>query len=92
MSEAELRGGATGTALRGVLAVQVARSEALLHSGTELVHRLTGWPRLAVAGFVAGGAATAAALRRANYDVLAHHVTPSRPGTAVRALRLVARW
>jgi squalene synthase HpnC len=88
----ELRGTDTSTALRAVLAVQVARAETLLHSGDPLVRRLTGWARFAVAGYVAGGRATAAALRRANYDVLAHHVAPSRAGTVTRALRLVAPW
>jgi len=88
----ELRGADTGTALRGVLAVQVARAESLLHSGDALVRRLSGWARFAVAGYVAGGRATAAALRGANYDVLAHHVAPSRAGTVTRALRLVAPW
>lgn len=92
VADDELRGDRTGTALRGVVAVQVARAESLLYNGDSLVRRLTGWARFAVAGYVAGGLATAAALRRANYDVLSHDVSPSRAGTVSRALRLVAPW
>jgi squalene synthase HpnC len=92
VADEELRGDRTGTALRGVLAVQVARAESLLHRGDPLVRRLDGWARFAVAGYVAGGLATAAALRHANYDVLSHPVSPSRAGTVTRALRLVAPW
>jgi squalene synthase HpnC len=92
IADDELRGGHTSTALRGVIAVQVARAESLLYKGNSLVRRLSGWSRFAVAGYVAGGLATAASLRRAHYDVLPHHVSPSRAGTVTRALRLVAPW
>ena len=86
----ELRGSSTGSALRAVVAVQVARAESSLHvGGPTLVRRLHGWARFAVAGYVAGGLATAAALRRGHYDVLARPIRPSRTETGLRALRLV---
>jgi squalene synthase HpnC len=92
VSRDELAGRQTCTALRAVVAVQAARAEAMLHVGPVLVRRLRGWARVAVAGYVAGGLATAAALRRARYDVLAQQIRPSRGGTAVRCLRVMAPW
>lgn len=88
----QLLAGTTSPGLRHVLAVNVDRAEVQLASGAALVGRLTGWARWAVAGYVAGGLATATALRRADYDVLARQIRPSRPRTAAYALRLVAPW
>ncbi len=68
----------TSPALRGVVAVQVARARRLLGSGTSLVAGLHGWARYAVAGYIAGGLATAVALERADYAVLE---APLRPTT-----------
>ena len=59
--------------------VQVERSASCCAPGRPLVRRLRGWARLAVAGYVAGGLATADALRRADFDVLAPR-RPSRQG------------
>jgi hypothetical protein len=68
----------------------VQRAEQMLRAGRPLVRRLHGWARIAVAGYVAGGAATATALRRADYHVLERPVRPSRLGTATRAAALFA--
>jgi hypothetical protein len=70
--------------------MQVARSLDLLQAGPGLVHRLRGWARLAVAGYVAGGLATARALRQAEHDVLARSIRPGRAATVLHAVRLVA--
>jgi squalene synthase HpnC len=78
----------TGDAVRQAVATHVALSLGMLQAGRGLVRRLSGWPRLAVAGFVGGGLATAAALRRADYDVLARTVRPSKGRTAGEAARL----
>jgi squalene synthase HpnC len=82
--------------LRAVVAVQVDRAAELLRAGRPLVRRLSGWSRVAVAGYVAGGLATVAALRKAHHDVLSGRIRPARTGTAVRAIPLVmapgARW
>jgi squalene synthase HpnC len=66
-------------ALRRLLDAETRRAECLLDNGSELVGLLEGWAKVAVAGYVAGGRATAAALRRANFDVLS--VTPRPRGT-----------
>jgi hypothetical protein len=55
------------------------------------VHRLHGWARVAVAGYLAGGQATAAALRAAEFDVLGAVIRPGRARTVVSATRLMAR-
>jgi squalene synthase HpnC len=78
----------TSDAVRQAVATHVALARGMLQAGRPLVRRLSGWPRLAVAGFVGGGLATAAALRRADYDVLARTVRPSNGRTAGEAARL----
>lgn len=79
---------ATGPRVRDAVATHVALARGMLQSGRPLVRRLRGWPRLAIAGFVGGGLATAAALRRADYDVLARTIRPSKGRTAREAARL----
>jgi hypothetical protein len=61
----------------------------MLAEGVGIVDRLDGWARVSVAGFVAGGQATVAALRRTGGDVLARSASPSKSGTAARAVRLL---
>ena len=78
----------TGAVVRDAVATHVALARGMLRSGRPLVRRLHGWPRLAIAGFVGGGLATAAALRQADYDVLARTVRPSKGRTAREAARL----
>jgi phytoene/squalene synthetase len=80
----------TCPALRSAVRLQVSRARRLLGDGGPLVHRLRGWARVAVAGYVAGGLATASALERHRFDVLGRSIRPSRAGTALRALTLVA--
>jgi squalene synthase HpnC len=78
--------------LRKVIAVQVARAQGLLESGRPLVRRLSGWAKFAVAGYAAGGAATATALRQRDYEVLGQEIRPSRARTAMHMTRLLTRW
>jgi squalene synthase HpnC len=82
---------ATSAALRGAVAHQVDRATTLLDSGVPLVRSLRGLGRWAVAGYVAGGRATADALRRHDYDVLSPGIglSPRRRDTARHALALV---
>lgn len=89
-AEAALLETVTSRQVRDVVAVNVDRAAELLRTGDALVRRLSGWARFAVAGFVAGGLATATALHRADYDVLARQVRPSKGRTAAQAIRLVA--
>lgn len=92
VQDGELLGGHTGAALRAVIATQVDRADDLLGPGVRLVRRLSGWARFAVAGYIGGGQATSAALRRAEFDVLAKDIRPSGVSRAARAVRLAARW
>jgi squalene synthase HpnC len=84
-------------ALREVISVEVQRATSLLGSGPPLVGQLRGWARLAVTGFVAGGLATADAIRDADHDVLGRPCGPSKRRVVRHALRLLvqparARW
>jgi squalene synthase HpnC len=85
----ELHADSTSARLRQVIAEQVDRAAAMLGSGRPLVRRLSGWPRAAVAGYVAGGLATVDALRGAGHDVHGRHVSPSKPGTVLHSVRLI---
>ncbi len=77
--------------LASMMRFEIERAARLLESGAPLVRELRGWARPCVAGFVAGGRATVAALRRTHGDVLATAARPSRPGTAARLVGLLAR-
>ncbi|WP_375502831.1 squalene synthase HpnC [uncultured Jatrophihabitans sp.] len=91
VADTALRAAGTSPALRAVLAEQVTRARGLLEQGRPLVSRLSGWARLAVTGYVAGGLATADALERADHEVLARPVTPSKARTARAAAWLWVR-
>jgi squalene synthase HpnC len=78
-AELELAEPHASPALKELMAFEVSRARALLDAGALLVGTLSGTPRLAVAGYLAGGRAALTAIEAAGYDVLA--VTP-RPGKA----------
>jgi hypothetical protein len=65
---------------------EARRAKQLLEDGAPLVHTLSGWGKLAVAGYVGGGFATLEALDRAEYAVL-----PVGP-TATKGEKLKAAW
>jgi phytoene/squalene synthetase len=69
---------AAGPALRRLVLAETDRAAQLLESGAPLVGTLRGWPRLAVAGYLAGGRATVDALRRCGGDVLTATPRPRR--------------
>lgn len=90
VSPADLDGAAAPPRLRELILFETERAADLLAAGRPLIRELTGWARIAVAGFVAGGEATVAALRRCGGDVLGHEVRPRKAETAARLLvRLV---
>lgn len=91
VADADLQLARTSPALRRVVATQVERAQRLLAQGPTLIGSLHGWARFAVTGYVAGGRATARALRDADFDVLARTIRPTKPRTAVEALRLAVR-
>nr|WP_181871265.1 squalene synthase HpnC [Sphaerisporangium album] len=90
-AEEELAGATTSPALRQVVALQTQRAARLLEEGRPLVATLSGHARPAVAGYVAGGLATVAALERASYDVLGRAVRPRRGRWLASWLRLLAK-
>lgn len=77
-------------ALRSVVLAQVATCREMLSAGRELVGGIRGWGRAAVAGYVAGGLATADALERAGGDVTgAHTIRPRRIDLLRHGIRLL---
>ncbi|GLY65777.1 phytoene synthase [Amycolatopsis taiwanensis] len=72
-----------------VVAKQVRRALDLLAGGRALLNHLHGWARLAIAGYLAGGLATADALRRADYRVLAGTPRPGKRDLLVHLIRLL---
>jgi squalene synthase HpnC len=75
--------------LRRVVAFECDRARGLLAAGRPLVASLGGWARVAVAGYVAGGAAALDAIVAADHDVLAHDCKPRPHRLAAHALRLL---
>ena len=59
VGDADLLAPTTSPGLRRAVAVQVGRCDELLGAGRDLIGRLSGWPRVAVSGYVGGGLATA---------------------------------
>ncbi|MFR9676760.1 squalene synthase HpnC [Streptomyces sp. TR06-5] len=79
VSEADLGAPSAGASLRALIAYECARAQRLLGQGSPLVRTVEGRLRLLLAGYVGGGRATLAAIRRAGYDVLPG---PPKPTTA----------
>jgi squalene synthase HpnC len=80
--------------LRKLMRFETERAARLLDEGAALTGTLRGWARLAVAGYVAGGRATLAAIAAAGtgsgpagFDVLATTPRPATARTAVELLR-----
>jgi squalene synthase HpnC len=70
-TEADLAAPTAGQAVRQLMLFETDRASRLLDQGAPLVGTLHGAARLAVAGYLAGGRAALAAIRRQHYDVLA---------------------
>lgn len=87
----DLRAARAGDALRWVVGLQAGRARALLDAGAPLVGQLSGWARLAVAGYLAGGRAALDALDASGYDVLAAPVRAGRGRVALAWLRTLLR-
>jgi phytoene/squalene synthetase len=77
-------------ALRDVLAFEVERARELFDAGAPLITQVHGRARLALAGFLGGGRASAAAIERAGYDVLAGPPRASRPQLIAAIARTLA--
>lgn len=87
--ETDLDALTTSPRLATLVLGQVAVAEELLAAGPPLVRELRGWARVAVAGYVAGGRATADALRRAGGNVLSGPPRPRRRDVARHAAALL---
>jgi squalene synthase HpnC len=87
---ADVRDRNTSAPVRAAVREIVAAARLGLAPGRVLVASLQGAARIAVAGFVAGGLATADALEAADYDVLGQQVRPRRGRTARHAAGLAA--
>ncbi|MGH3627229.1 MAG: squalene synthase HpnC [Sciscionella sp.] len=78
VEEHDLKAATASTEVRALIAFEVQRAVRMLEMGPPLVASLHGTARLAVAGYLAGGRATAEALRASDYDVLARTVRPAK--------------
>jgi squalene synthase HpnC len=90
VTEDELLAGTASPALRRVVAVEVSRARRLLAAGAPLSATLRPRPRLAVAGFAAGGLAALDAVVASNYDVLGRRCRPARASFLRRLVQVVA--
>lgn len=86
--EEDLAAPRASTALRGLVKFEVDRARRMLRDGGVLVGELEGTARVAVAGYVAGGLATAAAFNAAGHDPLAAQVRPGKARTFLEWARL----
>jgi squalene synthase HpnC len=85
--ERELAAPQASPGLRSVIERLAQRSDQLLAAGSLLARQLALRPRIAVAGFVAGGRATLRAIGRVDYDVLAYRPRRTMPGFLWELLR-----
>jgi squalene synthase HpnC len=88
--EADLAAPTAGPAVRRVVAREVSRARELLASGAPLAASLPWRPRVAVAGFAAGGMAALDAIERADHDVLARRCRPRPARLMVRLAQMLA--
>jgi squalene synthase HpnC len=88
-TEDDLRAGSASPALRRLIAFEADRTRALLDAGAPLVGTLRGAARVAVAGYVAGGRATLAAIAGADHDVLS---ATRRPGKGRTVTELISTY
>ncbi|ORX14251.1 hypothetical protein AWC27_20175 [Mycobacterium szulgai] len=87
--ETDLDAACAAPGLKALMAFETRRAAALLESGVPVLNRVRGWARLAIAGYIAGGRATVAALRRNDFDVLATRARARRRDTARAAATLL---
>lgn len=86
VAECHLRAAACDDRLPALIAYECARALGLLRSGLELVRTLSGWRRIAIAGYVAGGVAACRRLQSLGYEVR----TPARRTPSAAAIAWAA--
>jgi squalene synthase HpnC len=82
VTEADLAQPTASPKVRELMRFEVDRAARLLGGGAPLVGTLRGAARLAVAGYLAGGRAALAAIRKQRYDVLRAQSKPAKPRMA----------
>jgi squalene synthase HpnC len=87
VKETDLAAGKANREVRALIAFETQRTLRLLDEGAAIVGTLNGLARLAVAGYVAGGRATAAAIVNAGFDVLTTTPRPRKSRTAAELVR-----
>ncbi|NMO88824.1 squalene synthase HpnC [Actinomycetospora sp. TBRC 11914] len=90
VTETDLDAPTASPALRGLVLRECAAARALLADGAPLIGRLRGAARLAVTGYVAGGAAAADAVDRTGGDVLGRTARTRRRDVVRHLARLAA--
>ncbi len=90
--EADLGLATASAELKALLAFETSRALAWIDAGSPLVSTLSGWGRLAVSGYVAGGRAAARALRRSDHDPLPAPPKPGGPQVLAAWLEATVRW
>src|SRR6266567_4191621 len=90
-TEADLAAPTTGPAVRQLMIFETDRASRLLDEGAPLVGTLRGGARLAVAGYLAGGRAALAAIRRQRYDVLTGTPRGRKPRLAAELVKAYLR-
>jgi squalene synthase HpnC len=91
VAESDLDAPAASDRLRRLVIVETERAESLLAADEELLPRLRGWARVAVAGYAAGGHGAADAIRRCRGDVLRYAAHTRSIDVARHATRLLRR-
>jgi squalene synthase HpnC len=91
VTEADLAEPSAGPNVKKLMRFEVDRAAGLLDQGAPLVGTLRGAGRLAVAGYLAGGRAALAAIRKQHYDVLRRQSKPAKPRMAVELARAYVR-
>jgi squalene synthase HpnC len=86
-TEDDLLSSSATSALRELIEMEVQRARGLLKDGAPLIASLPLRPRIAVAGFVAGGTAALDSIERADFDVLSVQCRPRKRDVASHALR-----
>jgi squalene synthase HpnC len=87
VTEADLAAPNADRNVKRLMTFETDRASRLLDSGAPLVHTLHGAARLAVAGYLAGGRAALAAIRKQDYDVLRGTPRPRKPRLASELAR-----
>jgi len=91
VTEADLAEPAASPNVTKLMRFEVDRAARLLDEGAPLVGTLRGAARVAVAGYLAGGRAAFAAIRKQRYDVLSAQSKPAKPRMAAELARAYLR-